>query len=428
VRDHQGVALLEDNDRGDALYPKVAMNAQGNAVAVWYQTEEIPLDGVRSIWFNYYTAAGWGTDRVVEYDDQTGDGIDGTSIRIAMDALGNAMAVWWGDGNVWSKRYTPSVGWDMAVRLNSAEADLPALATNNQGNAMVMWSEQDGNLWSNYYTPSQGWVSAAVLVATSNPSTPYEPQVAMDAQGNAVAVWTQGTGISESRFTQAGAWEPAEPMPAVLPPMTGNAYGPQVAMNAQGNATAVWLQSDGIRLNLVASRSEVLIDGSWHWNDVTLIEDNDTSAMHPEVVMDAGGNAIVVWEQYEGRTHLWSNRYVVGENLDREWENAELLETNDGELHGEPAFHIAMGETDAVVVWSQSERTSSGACLDGCVHAWSKRYTPSGWETAELLESNDGLAEFPQVAMGAGDQTVAVWSESAVTDEPHYDIWSRPVR
>src|SRR4030067_957017 len=50
-------ALSETDNAGDAGYPQIAVDAGGNAIAVWYQH-----DGTRwNIWANRYTAgSGWG--------------------------------------------------------------------------------------------------------------------------------------------------------------------------------------------------------------------------------------------------------------------------------------------------------------------------------------------------------------------------------
>ncbi len=70
--------------------------------------------------------------------------------QIAMDASGNAIAVWEkeeGDGNraysVWANRYRPNVGWRTAVRLESGagSAAFSQIAMNAAGNAVAVWSD-----------------------------------------------------------------------------------------------------------------------------------------------------------------------------------------------------------------------------------------------------------------------------------------------
>ena len=94
--------LIETDNAGDAQYPQIATDAAGNALAVWYQS-----DGTRfNIQANRYTAgSGWGTAELIETDN-AGSAYDP---QIAIDAAGNALAVWnqWGvfHINIWANRF-----------------------------------------------------------------------------------------------------------------------------------------------------------------------------------------------------------------------------------------------------------------------------------------------------------------------------------
>ncbi len=62
-----GAVLLETNDMGTAVGADVALDANGNAVAVWQQS-----DGTRfNIWANRYNAStsAWGTATLIETDN-----------------------------------------------------------------------------------------------------------------------------------------------------------------------------------------------------------------------------------------------------------------------------------------------------------------------------------------------------------------------
>jgi len=91
-----------------------------------------------------------------------------------------------------------------------------------------------------------------------------------------------------------------------------DAYYPKIAIDANGNAVAVWSQYDGTRLNIWANR---YVAGTG-WGTAALIEtDNAGAAVLPRVAMDANGNAIAVWVQFDGtRNNVWANRYVYVSN------------------------------------------------------------------------------------------------------------------
>jgi hypothetical protein len=50
------------------------------------------------------------------------------------------------------------------------------------------------------------------------------------------------------------------------------------------------------------------------WRTAEPIETNDAGdARTPQIVFDANGNAIAVWQQFDGqRTNIWSNRFDSG--------------------------------------------------------------------------------------------------------------------
>jgi hypothetical protein len=409
-------ALIEMDDAGDADYPQVAINASGNAIAVWSQ-----FDGTRTnIWSNRYTAGtGWGTAALIETDDAG----DANEPQVAMDADGNALAVWYqSDGtrwNIWSNRYTAGSGWGTAALIETGDAGdayEPQVAMDAAGNALAVWYQSDGiryNIYSNRYTASTGLWGTAALIETDNVGDAYSPEVAMDAAGNALAVWYQSDGtrynIYSNRYTAStGLWGTVA---LIETDNAAGAYHPQVAIDAAGNAVVVWRQSDGTRYNIWSNRYTA---GSG-WGTAALIETGDAGdAYYPQVAIDAAGNAVAVWHQSDGtRANIWSNRYTAGSG----WGTAALIETDVGHAQYPQVAMDAAG--NAVAVWHQSDGTRD--------NIWSNRYIAgSGWGTAALIEMDDaGGADSPQVAINAAGNAVAVWRQS---DGTRWNIWSNLYR
>ncbi len=72
---------------------------------------------------------------------------------------------------------------------------------------------------------------------------------------------------------------------------------------------AVWQQHDGTRRNIWANRYTA---GSG-WGTAALIEsEDDGGASRPEIAIDAAGNAWAVWVQYDDpRYNIWANHYSL---------------------------------------------------------------------------------------------------------------------
>ena len=400
--------LIETND-GDAGSPQVAMDEEGNAIAVWQQS-----DGIRhNIWSNRYVVGdGWGDAEFIE----TNDG-DAGSPQVAMDEDGNAIAVWQQsddtDNSIWSNRYVVGDGWGTATVIeddNSVEAVNPQVAVDSAGNAIAVWQQSDdtdNSIWSNRYVVGDGWGTATVI-EDDNSVEAVNPQVAVDSAGNAIAVWEQFDGIADgiwsNRYVVGDSWGTAEPV------ATGfGGHNPQVAVDSAGNAIAVWEASDGI-VNGIWSNRYAVDDG---WGTAELIEFNDAAmACNPQVAVDSAGNAIAVWQQITIGYSIYSNRYVVGDG----WEWPQLIETIDttGYEHACNPQVAVDSAGNAVAVWQQS---------DGIRHnIWSNRYVVGdGWGDAEFIETNDGDAGSPQVAMDEDGNAIAVWQQSDGTD---ISIWS----
>src|SRR5207247_772078 len=107
------------------------------------------------------------------------------------------------------------------------------------GDAVSIWSSN--GVITSVYRPAGGTWGPRETVGVSDNC--FQPDVAMDSNGNAVAVWTcTPTGASRVRTStrpNGGSWS----TPVVL---ANNASNPQVSIDPQGNATAVWEKSNTV--------------------------------------------------------------------------------------------------------------------------------------------------------------------------------------
>ena len=120
---------------------------------------------------------------------------------------------------------------------------------------MAVWSQFDGatfSIYANRYVAGVGWDTAQLIEAGG--SEAYEPRDRIDAGGNVLAVWYQSNGtvydIHTNRYTAGAGWGAAQ----VIDTGSEEATNPQIALDADGNAIAVWAQFDGVVHNVVACR------------------------------------------------------------------------------------------------------------------------------------------------------------------------------
>lgn len=318
-----------DDDRDSAYIPEVAVDPSGNAVAVWTQGW---CENARGVWSNRFEAGtGWSTPEQVD-DPSAGDA--GLFVQVAVDREGNAIAVWHQFGerttSVWANRSTPGDGWGEPEQIETNDLDYsrdPRIAMDTNGNAIAVWYESDGtreNVWANRYERDRdGWGSPKLLESRNAGSANF-PQVAMDPEGNAVAVWRQSDGtrfsVWANRYRLGDKWGEAE---LIEHNDEGHAAEPSVGLDGSGNAIAVWSQFDGALENIWANRFRP----GQGWGEPELIEQNDEgNALHPKLAVAANGEAVVVWEQWDGlRNYVWASAYRPGHG----WDSAQRVDTHN---------------------------------------------------------------------------------------------------
>ena len=169
----------------------------------------------------------------------------------------------------------------------------PDVAVDPEGNAFAVWMYNGQNSevrGSRYDTTTNVWDSAYVSISTENQNA-YEAQVACDLDGNAIAIWRENGNppVINARYYDAGtgSWS------GIVKVGEFGEWGkyPDVTFDAYGNAMAVWFQEE----NIYVSRLEA---GDWpNWtpeNGSPLeAEDDASSSVPPQIVLDAEGNGAV---------------------------------------------------------------------------------------------------------------------------------------
>jgi phage terminase large subunit-like protein len=398
--DVQGVqvGLSSTTFLGDGLTsknPQIAVDNNGNAVAVW---EEWAVGSEHwSIYSARYTAGAWGTAKLIDNGANPAH-----NPEVAMDSKGNAIAVWEQfDGayfSIYSARYTAGA-WGTAKLIETATGDAldSQIAMDGNGNAMAVWKQTDGAYFSIYSARYTAGAWGTPKIIDTGVGDSYYPQIAMDDHGDAVAVWMHfglptDNNIYVNRYT-GGAWG----TPKAIKTGTGTVYDPQIAMDGKGTAIAVWQQFDGAYFSIYSSRYSAGV-----WGKARMIETTTGDAATPRIAMDDNGNAVAVWQQFDG-THfsIYSNRCSAGV-----WAKARLIETGPGDS-SDP--QIAMdSKGNAEVVWVQTDGSGQN-----CIFA--NRCSAGAWGTANVIETFNGDASIPQVAMNDNGKAVVVWRQGGAS-------------
>jgi hypothetical protein len=396
-----------------------AMNSSGNAVSLWVEIIGSDL----ALRANYYTASlnTWNSAVTLSSTGTVQDPTIAENPAIAINATGDAVAVWQQhDGtrsNIWANQFTGgSWGTATVIESGSGSAVFPQVAIDDNGHAMAVWA-QDGTsiVMSNRYVPGTGWENSASAVDIDNFGA--SPRIVMDSSGNAVAVWSKPNGIAVNRYTVGSGWG-SYVVIGTDSPTNSTYHSPRIAINANGDAIAVWLQNGSSR-NVMANRYTTATG----WGTAGFIEWAGGDANSPQIALDSNGNAMAVWAQAVGggNPHIWTNRYTLGSGWDGFPADVQIGGVGSGNTAMSSKPDVAFDSTgNALVVWSQSYAFSSAPA-----DIWVNRYTAgSGWGTTVdnvLAQINitgaggPGAGSYANngslVAFDANDNAMVVWGQ-----------------
>ena len=191
--------------------------------------------------------------------------------------------------------------------------DKPIVAADADGNFVVVWESRGSSgtdtsstsVQAQRYDASGTTAGGEFQVNLYTTSTQETPDVAMDAQGNFVVVWssdgssgtdTDGYGIQAQRYDASGTLAGGEFQ--VNSYTTGEQYGSGIALDSQGNFVVVWHSrgsygTDTSSWSVQAQRYDAggtAVGTQFQVNSYTTGWQND-----PAVALDSEGDFVVVW-------------------------------------------------------------------------------------------------------------------------------------
>ncbi|MBI4691531.1 MAG: hypothetical protein HY754_14895, partial [Nitrospirae bacterium] len=288
------------------------------------------------------------------------------------------------------------------------------------GNAIAVWCQDDGNgtysIYANTYTAGVGWGTPQHI--ENNTEDAFDSHIVFDMNGNAIASWYQYdstasiggityASIYANTYTAGSGWGGAQ----LLENNSGSASSPQIVFDASGNAIAVWEQWDNDSTRSIYANTYTTTAG---WGTATPIEANTGDAWSFGVVINnTSGNAIAVWCQLDnnGISSIYANIYATGVG----WETPTLIEDNVGSAVA--PYIVSDANGNALVVWYQYDNTNSSI--------YSNTYTATvGWGTATLIE-NDNASSL-QAASDPNGRVIILWEHFG--DNYNSDIYAKELK
>jgi hypothetical protein len=254
---------------------------------------------------------GWSHDRI----DPGGDSIHiGEDSKIALDDSGNGFVIW----SNYSDTYSPTL---FATRFSRAalgetiqlvEQSITNfysinIAMDNNGNALALWTAAEpplniAHIYACHYSIVNGW--GMVERIDNNPLGAFGQFIAVDPAGNFHAIWCRVKGrktsdIYSCKFTPSGGWQ--------TPVFVGSGGGvealyPKIAADNRGNLFAAWQQYDpdapsGFRFPGVGKVYANYSHKGTKWGLEQQLSIAPGNARNPSLAVDQSGGVMVIWYQ-----------------------------------------------------------------------------------------------------------------------------------
>ncbi len=218
-----------------------------------------------------------------------------------------------------------------------------------------------------------------------------DPQVAVNADGSAVAVWSLFDGshsiVQAVTRPPGGGWSAPDDLSAA----GQNSLHPEVALNANGNAVAIWQRYDGSHYIIQAARRPT----GGPWGAATSISVSGKNAGESQVALDGAGNAFAVWQRSNGTVQVVQTAIALA---GEPWESPIDL-SGTGSFGVDPQLALDGGE-GAVALWRDSSSNKIQAAAQQSVNV--------PWVAPVDLTAVGEIGQSARVALGGGVAT-AVW-------------------
>lgn len=388
--------------------PDVAVDAEGNVIAVWEGSDGIDRRAYAAV---RPAGGAFGDPQTLS---EAGQGVNG--LDLAVNPSGVAVVVWSrSDGTkvrIQAATRQPGATFGPPETISAAgqSAHGPSVAVDASGRAVVAWYRQDGtsgSCCSRVQTARQGPGGSfeAPRTLSAAGQSAFSPQVAQDEAGNVLVVWHRADAsggcclrvqaIARAADDDFGSGQLVQ----TLSEPGQNASRPRIAVAPDGEATVVWTRNDGANLRVqAAARSAAAAAGTPGFLPPVDLSAAGEEAMSPHAAIDPGGNAVAVWTRHDG---VVDRVQAAARPRGGSFGPPQTISAAGSES-SQP--HVALGpEGEALAVWQTEGGTSSR--IQAAI-----RPPGGGFGPDESISAANQSASGPRVVRDSAGNAAAVWS------------------
>jgi hypothetical protein len=365
------VSTYENNQVSDDYDPRIAVDSEGNSYVVWYGVTR----NDSAIYWAKIDPSGILEDVQEISTRKNGAKASARNPRIDIDIQGTSFVTWQATGaknqDIYFVRIDDS-GAQGVVQLISTNKDNityndynPQIAVDSEGNSNVVWYGYDGNDQEIYWvsinsTGTRGEVEKISTHVDNRDLDDYNPQIAVDSEGNSYVVWNGFDGNDLETYWVAVTGD----HPGIVEKISThqdnafkNDYDPQIVVDPEGNSYVTWYGFDGMDEEIYWTRVEpsgsqettVKISTSPYnriWDDY-----------NPQIAADGDGNSYVVWYGFDGTDNeiFWVKISASGNPG-----MPQIISLHSDNIdHNDYDPQIAVHDTNSYVVWYGFDGTNN---------------------------------------------------------------------
>lgn len=383
---------------GAMVDPAVGMDGNGRALAVW---ANYPSSGASArVQFAVGTASGWSAPAIIDSGL-----VNGYETKVATAGNGRAIAAWgYSIGGTYhlAAAHFDGTAWAAAARVDTSQTSNSTnhtLAMDDQGRGVLAWSQPVPNSYYRVHASLSSGGTWSAPIMFDRGATAGLPAVAVNGQGKGFMVFNESSDTVVAVPVDTGI---GFGTPEVIRAKGRPVGWTRVTVDALGNALALWIDGtlDGDRLRF----ARYVVGVGWTAPaDVDAIDwprDSDWA-----LAGSSNGDAVVAWAMrgIDNRSAVHLRRFKPAGG----WGLAERMSA-DGRYAETPL--VAINDSGQVVVtWMQSDPT------DSQYQAWGRVHDGVWRDAQLLqTPGSDGRADWQRgLAVSSSGSAVSLWREWA---------------
>jgi hypothetical protein len=330
--------------------------------------------------------------------------------QVSIAPAQNASLVWsaFNGSNYVVQTSTSKIGgqWSQPFKLSyiGQNAFFAKVATDYNNNTIALWSRSNGTnfvIQADYKLTHQDW-QAPVSISGSSPQTEdaTRPQIVIDLNGNATAIWQKYNGTTH--VIQAASKPAGEnwSKPTNLTEPNAHNYGsfdPQLDVDGAGNVTAIWTNAFYMTQTSIQPFNGV-------WSPPLSISTPGQKVSSPHIAVNSNGNAAAIWVGNDGNNAIIQSAHRLSNG---EWSLPSTLSLS-GQDADAPQITIDP-QGNIAAIWQRSDGTNT------IVQA-SIQLAGGNWLTPVDLSDAFQDASEAQIKADPSSNILAVWKKSDGTN------------